>query len=159
MTAAYQATVHSEAVALATMPYALCGLGEHMIDHALPSPSDVEANSHGVRVWLDPDHVPAWRATTDTVSLSRKPTEGPWDSHTCEAVLHGSCVRVTFRWITLWPVCEHPECSDFVAPTDSQTYPAGCTHGRDLCAMHKLHCGDCVEELRETRIQSWGSDL
>ena len=156
MTAAYQATVDSPAVALATMPYALCGVGDHILDHGLPSPSLVDFDARAVTVWLHADHVAAWRNTTDTIGTPRRqPGSGPWDSHTAEAILHGCCVRVTFRWITPWETCEHPDCGDPVAPADAKSYDAGCSHGRDLCSLHRLHCTECVEDLRQDRAEGW----
>lgn len=145
-----------QALALATLPYALCNLGEHIIDHHLPAPDSVELNARGITVWVLERHVPAWRATSDPDGpASRKPGVGTWDSHTMPVVLHGSCVRMTLRWIRGWDRCDYPDCDQHVAPVDAPSDEPGCPHGRDLCGLHWLHCSECVDDMRQDRADGW----
>jgi hypothetical protein len=161
-----QSTPTEDAVTRATTPFALSGVAHYLLDHDLPAPETIEVRRGRVRLWIQMQHVAAWKAHADVEALSDD-LRGNHHLHIVDAVLHGSCVKVQLRWITF---VDHQFCNGdggacgrllcYCRDVDERcesTVEPRCPHAGWLCDDHVEECTECVDDRRQDRVQSWGS--
>lgn len=150
----------------ATIPMALKGLADHIITHTLPTPSSIDLSATaGVTIWLHYGDASDWLTThidvTDTTTTTG--VVASIRSHTAEAVLHDSCVRVTLRWVTHVDhgVCRDCDrvlcyCLDVDAACEGTVEP-GCVHpAAYVCDEHRGSCPDCrIDAASDTAQPGW----
>jgi hypothetical protein len=158
MTTLTVAAPTAEEVAAATLPYALTGLGEHLLDFRLPTPERISYDTGRITVAVLSTHVPAWTQHAD-VAVPARTVHPTFTLHQADARLHGSGVLVTLVWLERHPLCTSlDDCRAPVLPADG-TEP-GCIHGgidHALCAEHTGQCSECRDDFRQDRAEGWCS--
>lgn len=177
-------TARADALVAATVPYALTGLGNHILDHELPSPLDVEVPGRGgafITIWLRPDETDPWLTAGITIDGQTHESIGGRTRHQAYGILDGSCLRVRLIWhtpdeITVRPtltavpvmVCDHIACQDpdcdrtlcyCLAPQPCEgTVNAGCDHFAEFfCENHRDHCTECQVAAAEDLTRFGGA--
>lgn len=166
-------TARQDALVAATVPYALTGLGNHILDHQLPSPLDVEVPGRGgafITIWLRPEDTEAWSTAGITLDAATHESISGRTRHQAYGVLDGSCLRVRLMWhtpdeivvrpaLTAVPVmvcdhiaCQGPDCDKTLcyclAPQPCEgTVNAGCDHFAEFyCESCRDRCSECRDE-------------
>jgi hypothetical protein len=154
------AAEHVAAVTAATLPFALSGIANHLLDHHIPAPETIEVRRGRVVIWAHMGHAAVWKRHAD-VGTVRHEQRGTGSAahhlHVADLVLHGSCVVVELRWITF---TDHQVCGGddgtcgarLCACRDLDTVCPGhvehaCRHGHDLCPEHQGQCDECRRGL------------
>lgn len=143
--------------ARATMPYALSGLAYHLLDYPVPAPQEIDVRDGRITLWMLAAHIDAWRTAADfadeTTTTQARTRDHAYDIHIADAVLHGSGVKVTFRWTTPSDaaICQGIDSTCLNIVGDSQSDEPGCTHGNALCSEHRMECQHCREDLADDR--------
>lgn len=150
-------TTARQAATAVTTPYALRALADHIDNHNLPAPYEIEIG-HGITLWLAREGLAGWLAAgIHIANIRHEPLANVpgYVRHVADATLDGSCVRLELKWLTQ-PTVDHEFCRgdegdcEVVLCFCEQDQPChgcqprGCPHvGEILCDDHRGECVDC----------------
>jgi hypothetical protein len=147
-------TAHQDAAVVAAMtPPAMLAVVQHMIDRHLPAPLTISQPSYGDRelpVLIYSGDIDPWvdSVAVDTVIDEPAGVAGRM-RRTVHARLDNGIRVALMSLLDMFVRCvgEAATCGSLVGGKDD--VEPGCLHGRDLCAVHRTECSECVDDRRQ----------